>query len=292
MERKADESRHLEEVVGNKYAREALRVVGGGRGACCGPSPCCGSGGKNPVTADLYGEAALASLPEEILLASLGCGDPTALADLQEGEMVLDLGSGGGIDAILSARRVGPRGKVYGLDLTDEMLLLARTNARKAGVENVEFLKGSMEAVPLPDESVDVVLSNCAVNLAADKLKVLQEAFRVLRAGGRLAVADIVVRGGELPPEVRKNRELWARCLAGALREEEFLALLHKVGFERTRVETTRVYGPEDVRAFLEGTGLEGNGPAEGLEGRLAAAFVRAEKPAGRRTPRAAPPPR
>ncbi len=280
MRRQEEGEVPIKTVVKEKYGRQALRVLGSGSASCCGPSPCCGPGGKDPVSRDLYDAEVAATLPEEALLASLGCGNPTALAELRQGEVVLDLGSGGGIDVILAARRVGPMGRAYGVDLTDEMLELARRNAREAGVANVEFLQGDIEALPLPDESVDVILSNCVINLAADKRRVFQEAFRVLRPGGRLAVSDIVVRG-ELPAELRRNLELWAGCVAGALREEEFLALLEEAGFREASLEPTRIYTLEEARGFLEAAGLEVDGLAAGLAGRLMAAFVRAVKPDG-----------
>jgi ubiquinone/menaquinone biosynthesis C-methylase UbiE len=217
-------------------------------------------------------------LPEHAVLASLGCGNPTALAELSEGEVVLDLGSGGGIDVLLSARRVGPTGRAYGLDMTDEMLTLARRNAAEAGADNVEFLKGDIEAIPLPDDNVDVIISNCVINLAADKRQVLREAFRVLRPGGRFAVSDIVVRG-EVPAGVRRSMELWVGCVAGALEEREFEALLREVGFEDPTLEPTRVYGIEDARSFLEEAGLSEEGFAEAVDGRFMSAFVRARKP-------------
>ncbi|MFP3948741.1 MAG: arsenite methyltransferase, partial [Longimicrobiales bacterium] len=228
---------------------------------------------------DLYDEVTSASLPEKAVLASLGCGNPTALAELREGEVVLDLGSGGGIDVLLSGKRVGPTGRAYGLDMTDEMLELARENAAAAGAENVEFLKGEIEDIPLPDESVDVIISNCVINLSADKARVLREAFRVLKPGGRFAVSDVVVRG-EVPEPVRRSMELWVGCVAGALEEREFESLLREVGFEDPSVEPTRVYDPEDARSFLEEAGLDVDAVAEAVEGRIMSAFVRARKPA------------
>jgi ubiquinone/menaquinone biosynthesis C-methylase UbiE len=236
----------------------------------------------DPITANLYEEAETAGLPAEALLASLGCGNPSALAQLHEGEVVLDLGSGGGIDVLLSARRVGPTGRAYGLDMTDEMLALARENARKAGAENVEFLKGEIEHIPLPDASVDVIISNCVINLSGEKRQVLREAFRVLKSGGRFAVSDVVVRGA-VPAEVRRSMELWVGCVAGALEEGDFRALLAEVGFEAVEIEPTRVYRVEDARGFLEEAGLDVETLAPSIEGRFMAAFVRARRPA---TPR------
>lgn len=264
--------------VRKKYGGAALQVLGGSGGSCCGPTCGCGPGHEDPVTRDLYDAVSTTSLPEQAVLASLGCGNPTALAELGEGEVVLDLGSGGGIDVLLSAKRVGPIGKAYGLDMTDEMLALARRNAEAAGAGNVEFLKGDMEAIPLPDASVDVIISNCVINLAADKRKVLREAFRVLRPGGRFAVSDIVVRG-EMPAEVRRSMEMWTGCFAGALEEGEFEGLLRDVGFREPSLESTRVYELEDARSFLEGAGLDADALAASVDGRFMAAFVRARKP-------------
>jgi SAM-dependent methyltransferase len=273
-------SQGLKEVVRQKYGEAALRVVSGEKGTCCGPS--CGCGTENdsadPITRDLYDAVTTSTLPEQAVLASLGCGNPTALAELREGEVVLDLGSGGGIDVLLSARRVGPAGKAYGLDMTDEMLDLARRNAAAAGAENVEFLKGDIEHIPLPDGSVDVIISNCVINLAADKREVLREAFRVLKPGGRFAVSDVVVRG-EVPAEVRRSMELWVGCVAGALEEKEFETLLREVGFEDPSLEPTRIYEPQDARGMLEGAGLDVEAFASTVEGRLMSAFVRARKP-------------
>jgi SAM-dependent methyltransferase len=266
----------IRETVREKYGQAALRVVAGEGSSCCGGAEFNGS--CDPITSNLYGESETAELPEGAVLASLGCGNPTALAELREGETVLDLGSGGGIDVLLSARRVGPTGKAYGLDMTDEMLALARENQRKAGVENVEFLKGEIEEIPLPDASVDVVISNCVVNLSGDKPAVLREAFRVLKPGGRFAVSDVVVRG-EVPPEVKRNMELWVGCIAGALEESEFRRLLTEVGFEGVEIEPTRIYRVEDARAFLESAGLDADAIAPQVEGRFMSAFVRATKP-------------
>ena len=267
----------VREVVREKYAQAALRVTAGEGTGCCGPSAAT-TCGCDPITSDLYESGDTEGLPEQAVLASLGCGNPTALAELHEGETVLDLGSGGGIDVLLSARRVGPTGKVYGLDMTDEMLALARENQRRAGVENVEFLKGEIENIPLPDNSVDVIISNCVINLSADKPRVLREAFRVLKPGGRFAVSDVVVRG-EMPEEVRRSMELWVGCVAGALEESEFKRLLTEVGFADAEIEPTRVYRTEDARAFLEEAGLEAEAVASEVDGRFMGAFVRARKP-------------
>lgn len=275
----------LRETVRRKYGEAAARVTRGGDGSCCGSSCGCGGEGANdaardPVSRDLYDSLTVSSLPEKAVLSSLGCGNPTALAELGEGEVVLDLGSGGGIDALLSGRRVGPTGRVYGVDMTDEMLELARRNAAEAGAENVEFLKGDIESIPLPDGSVDVVISNCVINLAADKGKVLREAYRVLRPGGRFAVSDIVVRG-ELPEEVRRSMELWVGCVAGALEEEEYEGLLAEAGFVDRSLEATREYDAEDVPTLLEGAGSDiatGRVGAAAV-GRIMSAFIRARKP-------------
>jgi arsenite methyltransferase len=264
-------------TVRERYGEAALRVTSGAGSSCCGGS--CGGAAGDPITSNLYSDAQTAVLPREAVLASLGCGNPTALAELREGEVVLDLGSGGGIDVLLSARRVGPTGKAYGLDMTDEMLALARENQRKAGVENVEFLKGDIEAIPLPDESVDVIISNCVVNLSGDKRRVLAEAFRVLRPGGRFAVSDVVVRG-EVPAEMRQSMELWVGCVAGALTEQDFHSLLWESGFEEIGIEPTRIYQFEDARAFLAGSGLDTEVLAREVGGRVMGAFIRARKPA------------
>ncbi|MFL6233059.1 MAG: arsenite methyltransferase [Thermoanaerobaculia bacterium] len=266
----------LREVVQAKYGEAARKAQEGGAASCgCGM---CGCGdGKDPITSDLYAAQETAGLPAEAVLASLGCGNPTALAALKEGETVLDLGSGGGIDVLLSARRVGPTGKAYGLDMTDDMLALARENQRRAGAENVEFLKGEIEAIPLPEAAVDVIISNCVINLSADKRKVLSEAFRVLRPGGRFAVSDVVFRG-EVPEAVRRNVELWIGCVAGALQEREYRRLLAEAGFEEIEVEPTRIYHAEDARAFLEEAGIEAAGVEE-VDGKVMSAFVRARKP-------------
>ena len=269
--------------VKEKYGQAAKRVAEGDTAAaCCGSSGCCGSTTEawDPITSDLYDEGQKSGIPAEALLASLGCGNPTALAQLNEGETVLDLGSGGGIDVLLSAKRVGPTGKVYGLDMTDEMLALARENQRKSGVENAEFLRGEIENIPLPDNSVDVIISNCVINLSADKAQVLREAFRVLKPGGRFAVSDVVVRG-EAPPEVRRNMELWIGCVAGALEEMEYRDLLADAGFRRIDVEPTRVYEAKDAEAFLTGSGLDVETFKNQIDGKFMSAFVRATKPAG-----------
>ncbi|MDX1566515.1 MAG: arsenite methyltransferase [Longimicrobiales bacterium] len=275
---KTTTGKDVKEIVRKKYGEAAVRAASGSKGTCCGTS--CGSEADitDPITRDLYDEVTSASLPEKAVLASLGCGNPTALAELREGEVVLDLGSGGGIDVLLSAKRVGPTGKAYGLDMTDEMLELARQNAAAAGAGNVEFLKGEMEDIPLPDESVDVIISNCVINLSADKAQVLREAHRVLRPGGRFAVSDVVVRG-EVSEEVRRSMELWVGCVAGALEEGEFESLLRQVGFEDPSLEPTRVYDPEDARSFLEEAGLDVEAAAESIKGKIMAAFVRARKP-------------
>jgi SAM-dependent methyltransferase len=266
----------LKAVVKQKYGQAAGQVAVGNEPTCCGTT---GAGCCDPITGDLYEAGETAGVPEEALRASLGCGNPTALAELHPGETVLDLGSGGGIDVLLSARRVGPTGKAYGLDMTDEMLELARENQRKAGVENVEFLKGEIESIPLPDDSVDVIISNCVINLSGDKRQVLREAFRVLKPGGRFAVSDVVVRG-EVPEEIRRSMELWIGCVAGALEESEFEALLRDAGFRDTQIEPTRVYALEDARVFLEQAGLDPDAVAPQIEDRFCSAFVRATKPA------------
>jgi ubiquinone/menaquinone biosynthesis C-methylase UbiE len=267
----------VREIVKERYGQAALRVVQGQeKASCCGTGGSCGS--TDPITRDLYDVVTTAALPEAAVLASLGCGNPTALAELREGEVVLDLGSGGGIDVLLSAKRVGATGKAYGLDMTDEMLALARRNAAEVGAVNVEFLKGHIEEIPLPDNSVDVIISNCVINLSADKRAVLKEAFRVLKPGGRFAVSDVVVRG-EVPAEVRRSMELWVGCVAGALEESEFEHLLVETGFESPSVEPTRIYRAEDARSFLEEAGLDVDTFREAVDGRIMAAFVRASKP-------------
>ena len=267
----------IKEVVKEKYGQAALRVHNGGS-SCCGASTaldsCC-----DPITTNLYDATQASQIPEDALKASLGCGNPTALAQLLPGETVLDLGSGGGIDVLLSARRVGPTGKAYGLDMTDEMLALARENQRKSGLANVEFLRGEIEHIPLPDKSVDVVISNCVINLSADKDQVLREAFRVLKPGGRFAVSDVVTRG-DVPDEVRKDMLLWVGCIAGALGDSEYAEKLTRAGFETVEIEPTRVYNVEDARAFLSGRGVDVDAMAPQVEGKFMSAFVRAVKPA------------
>ena len=262
----------VQDAVKERYGAIARSA---GQTSCCGSA--CGCG--DPITSNLYSEAETAGLPAEAVAVSLGCGNPTALVELAPGETVLDLGSGGGIDVLLSARRVGPTGKAYGLDMTAEMLALARENQKAAGATNVEFLEGTIEAIPLPDNSVDVIISNCVINLSADKDAVLREAFRVLKPGGRFAVSDVVVRG-DVPPEVRKSMELWVGCIAGALQDTEYEAKLRAAGFADVDVETWRVYDVEDARTFLEGAGLKIDHLAPEVEGRFTSAFVRARKPA------------
>jgi SAM-dependent methyltransferase len=269
----------LKEIVKEKYGEAARRVTTGGANGCCGASSaldgCC-----DPITANLYDQAQAGQIPEEALKASLGCGNPTALAKLNAGETVLDLGSGGGIDVLLSARRVGPAGKAYGLDMTDDMLALARENQRKAGLDNVEFLKGEIEHIPLPDSSVDVIISNCVINLSGDKDQVLREAFRVLKPGGRFAVSDVVTNG-EVPDEVRKSMLLWVGCIAGALQEKEYRAKLTAAGFAGIEIERTRIYDIEDARAFLSDQGIDVDAIAPQVEGKFMSAFIRATKPNG-----------
>jgi arsenite methyltransferase len=264
----------IKDIVKERYGAVALNVIQGS--SCCSPTvvrkEC------DPITANLYNAEEEAAVPADAVAASLGCGNPTALAELREGEVVLDLGSGGGIDVLLSARRVGPTGKAFGLDMTDEMLALARENQRKAGVDNVEFLKGEIEKIPLPDNSVDVIISNCVINLSADKARVLKEANRVLRPGGRLAVSDIVVRG-EIPQEIRRSVELWIGCVAGALEEQEYRSRLRDAGFDQIEVEPTRVYRAEDARPYLDAAGLDFNEVAPAVDGRFMSAFIRARKP-------------
>jgi arsenite methyltransferase len=266
----------ITETVKARYGRAAQQVRDGGSpsAACCSGDACCSA---DPITSNLYDAGETAGLPAEAVAASLGCGNPTALIDLEEGETVLDLGSGGGIDVLLSAKRVGPRGKVYGLDMTDEMLALARENQAKADARNVEFLKGEIEAIPLPDASVDVVISNCVINLSADKDRVLREAFRVLKPGGRFAVSDVVVTG-EVPADVRRNMELWVGCIAGALRDTEYVAKLTAAGFSDVGVEPWRTYQPADAAPFLAQAGLSVDAVRQ-AEGKFASAFIRAVKP-------------
>ncbi len=278
-------------TVAARYGATAQRVADGAPSVCCGPSEgssgCCGPTNEtwDPITADLYDAGQTAGLPEQALLASLGCGNPTALAELKLGETVLDLGSGGGIDVLLSARRVGPTGKAYGLDMTDEMLALALENKAKAGATNVEFLRGHIESIPLPSNSVDVIISNCVINLSGDKRKVLAEAFRVLKPGGRFAVSDVVTHG-EIPAAVRESMDLWTGCVAGALDDQEFSRLLNEVGFENPSIEPTRVYGQDDAEALLAGTGIDPK--SVDVAGKFMSAFVRATKPGKARTPLAA----
>jgi arsenite methyltransferase len=267
---------NIKEVVKEKYGQAALRVTAGGS-SCCGAGPAL-DGGCDPITSNLYDGNQMTDLPQEAVKASLGCGNPTALAKLSPGETVLDLGSGGGIDVLLSAKRVGPLGKAYGLDMTDEMLALARENQRKSGVENVEFLKGEIESIPLPDEAVDVIISNCVINLSADKDRVLREAFRVLKPGGRFAVSDVVVRG-DVPAEVRRSMELWVGCIAGALKDSDYTAKLAAAGFDDIEIEPTRVYSIEDARQFLTGEGIDVDVIAPLVEEKFMSAFVRAVKP-------------
>jgi arsenite methyltransferase len=275
MESSVSEAINVKEVVKEKYGQAALRVYKGGSG-CCGATAANGS--CDPITSNLYDSIQTAEVPAEAVLASLGCGNPTALAQLNPGETVLDLGSGGGIDVLLSAKRVGPTGKAYGLDMTDEMLALANENKRKAGTENVEFLKGEIENIPLPDDTVDVIISNCVINLSADKDRVFREAFRVLKPGGRFAVSDIVTRG-EIREDIRRNAMLWAGCVAGALDEGDYRAKLAAAGFEQISIEPTRVYSIEDARKSFQGSGLDLHAIASEVEGKFISGFVRAVKP-------------
>ncbi len=271
----------VKEIVKEKYGEAALRVAKGAGNSCCGSSPSTGSSGGNPIPSNLYDEFQKSELPDTAVLASLGCGNPTALAELKPGETVLDLGSGGGIDVLLSAKRVSPGGKAYGLDMTDEMLALARDNQRKSGIQNVEFLKGEIESIPLPDNSVDVIISNCVINLSADKDKVLREAFRVLKPGGRFAVSDVVTRG-EVHPEIRKSILLWVGCVAGALEDNEYRAKLTAAGFEKVDIEPTRIYRAEDARSFLQDNGIDVDAIGPQVDGKFMSAFVRATKPAAK----------
>jgi SAM-dependent methyltransferase len=279
-----NELENITQAVKERYGEAASRVSSGGVASCgAGPSStCCGG---DPITANLYDVGQTAGIPEHAVMASLGCGNPTALAELKPGEIVLDLGSGGGIDVLLSAKRVRPGGKAYGLDMTDEMLVLARENQKKASVTNVEFLKGEIENIPLPANSVDVVISNCVINLSADKDRVLAEAFRVLRPGGRFAVSDVVVRG-DVPADIRKNIELWVGCVAGALRESEYVAKLSAAGFEEVTIEATRVYRVEDAQQFLRAQGIDADAIAAEVEGKFISAFIRARKPGAANTVR------
>jgi arsenite methyltransferase len=271
----------IKEMVKEKYGQAALRVIEGQpKSSCCGSKPATGIAQTDPITRALYDVTETSDLPPEAVLASLGCGNPTALARLNLGETVLDLGSGGGIDVLLSAKRVGPEGKAYGLDMTDEMLALARENQRKAGAQNVEFLKGEIEKIPLPDGAVDVIISNCVINLSADKNRVLREAFRVLKPGGRLAVSDVVIRG-EMPAGIRRSIELWAGCVAGALEEQEYQAKLAAAGFEDINIEPTRIYDIEATRELLAGAGLDVDAIAPQVKDKFMSAFIRALKPRG-----------
>jgi arsenite methyltransferase len=269
---------NIPEAIRQKYGQAAKRAAAGG-------TACCGGGaelsGCDPITKDLYDDAEKSGLPQKAVAASLGCGNPTALANLQPGETVLDLGSGGGMDVILSAKRVGPTGKAYGLDMTDEMLALARENQEQAGIENVQFLKGAIESIPLPDHSVDVIISNCVINLSGDKDRVLSEAFRVLKPGGRLAVSDVVVRG-DVPLNIRKSMELWVGCIAGALEEYDYREKLYAAGFESVDIEPTRVYKVEEARNFLAAAGLDADTVGPLIDGKFVSAFIRASKPARR----------
>ena len=268
----------IKEAVQGKYSQAALQARSGAPASCgCGTSGCCGT---DPITSNLYDESQAAAIPAEAMLASLGCGNPTALAELRAGEVVLDLGSGGGIDVLLSAKRVGPTGKAYGLDMTDEMLALARENQVRSGLTNVEFLRGEIEHIPLPDSSVDVIISNCVINLSADKDRAIAEAFRVLRPGGRFAVSDVVVKDDDVPDEVRRSMELWVGCVAGALSHDSYQSKLHRVGFDRIDIEPTRIYRAADVRQFLDEARLANDEMLAQIDGRFMSAFIRAEKPA------------
>jgi arsenite methyltransferase len=269
----------VKQIVKEKYGLAATQAQSGAR-SCCGPAAsCCGGNSVDPIVKNLYSLDEMAELPQKAVLASLGCGNPTALAELSPGETVLDLGSGGGIDVFLSAKRVGPEGKAYGLDMTDEMLSLARENQLKAGVKNVEFLKGEIESIPLPDNSVDVIISNCVINLSADKDRVLKEAFRVLKPGGRFAVSDVVVLG-DVPADIRRSVELWAGCVAGALHQEEYRSKLASAGFEEVDIEPTRIYRGQDIGYLLSGTDLGAESIIAQIDGKFASAFIRANKPA------------
>jgi SAM-dependent methyltransferase len=265
---------HVHDAVHARYAAIARNA---GAAGCCAPHAC---GCADPITSNLYSESERDSVPREAVDASLGCGNPTALASLEPGQIVLDLGSGGGIDVLLSARRVAPGGKAYGLDMTDDMLALARENQRKAGVANVEFLKGTIEAIPLPSDSVDVIISNCVINLSPDKDAVFREAFRVLKPGGRLAISDVVVRGA-VPSAIRRSMELWVGCVAGALEERDYAARLTRAGFAEVEVEPWRIYGAADARRFLADSGIDADAVAAEVDGRFASAFIRARKAAG-----------
>ena len=268
----------VKEVVRDRYGKAALRILEGSRSSCCGSGTSAGAG-CDPISDNLYDVAQISEIPRESVLASFGCGNPTALAALNEGEVVLDLGSGGGIDVLLSARRVGPTGKAYGLDMTDEMLALAEQNKRKSGLTNVEFLRGEIENIPLPDDSVDVIISNCVINLSADKDKVLREAFRVLKPGGRFAVSDIVTRG-EIPADIKRSVELWVGCVAGALDHDVYLRKLRDAGFVDASIEPTRVYRAEDARGFLTEEGIDVDRTAAAVDEKFSSGFIRARKPA------------
>ena len=271
---------NIKDIVKDKYAQAAVRAATG-KSSCCGTSPASAEGCCDPITSNLYGHKEVSDVPEEALRASLGCGNPTALAKLNPGEVVLDLGSGGGIDVLLSAKRVGPTGKAYGLDMTDEMLALAEQNKAKSGLTNVEFLKGEIENIPLPADTVDVIVSNCVINLSGDKDRVLHEAFRVLKPGGRFAISDVVVRG-EVPSEIRASIELWVGCVAGALSDTEYRQKLMAAGFESIDIEATRVSTEEDARQFLAGTELDVDRVAPQVAGKIISAFIRAAKPAAK----------
>lgn len=271
-------SENIKDLVREKYGEAAKRVSSGAGSGCCGTSRASAAGGCDPITSNLYGEGEASVVPETALQASFGCGNPTALAKLQPGETVLDLGSGGGIDVLLSARRVGPTGKAFGLDMTDEMLALAEENKRKSGLTNVEFLKGEIENIPLPENTVDVIVSNCVINLSGDKDRVLREAFRVLKPGGRFAISDVVVRG-EVPPEIRKSMELWVGCVAGALSDSDYRQKLAAAGFEAIDIETTRVYNVDDAREFLKAAGIDAEAIVPQVQDKFMSAFVRATKP-------------
>jgi ubiquinone/menaquinone biosynthesis C-methylase UbiE len=269
----------IQDAVKEKYGEAARRVASGKTGSCCSTSAC--GTEADPITKELYSDLEKSGLPEAAVKASLGCGNPTALAELKPGETVLDLGSGGGIDVLLSAKRVGPAGKAYGLDMTDDMLVLARENQKKAGIANAEFLKGEIENIPLPANSVDVIISNCVINLSADKDRVLREAFRVLKPGGRLAVSDVVVRG-DVPEKIRQSLFLWVGCVAGALQDEDYRSKLAKTEFQSIEIEPTLVYNIEDARSFLRSEGIDVDAIASQVEGKFISAFVRATKPASR----------
>ena len=268
----------IKDIVQQKYGQAALQARAGHKADCGCSTACCSA-----ITSNLYDDSQAAAIPAEAMLASLGCGNPTALAELKAGEVVLDLGSGGGIDVLLSARRVGPTGKAYGLDMTDEMLMLARENQRNAGLTNVEFLKGEIESIPLPDNSVDVIISNCVINLSADKDRVIAEAFRVLKPGGRFAVSDIVVTGDSVPEPIRRSMELWVGCIAGALEESRYREKLTQAGFEHVDVEATRIYRSDDARQFLGDADLSDESLLDQIDGRFMSAFVRAQKPVATR---------